>query len=239
MFAWIASLCRVDAPRYAPLRGFDAFTQQNLIWLIQFLGTLVGVSLFVGIISFGIFSFRVIPVILFELLAFWIIIEIMIWISSRSSQLELDALVPASTFSLNRLVVFGLGAGIALTVAAQMLISTVHVEIRGGSELPSETSSRVMYAIHAIVFAPLFEEILFRGFLQGAFRRVFGSWASVLLTTLIFAAIHYDSDWMLPVSLLPVSLVLCITREVSSQLGPSMLQHGLFNALSIGFEILG
>jgi len=239
MFLWIASVCRMNAPDYAPLRRLDARMQGEIFWLAGFFGFLVATSLVLTFAVAALISSGLVSAQFGEVLIFWLIIEILIWRTSQSSQLELDALLPASTFSLNRLVVFGLVAGIVLTVAAQMIIHSVQVEIRGGSELPQETSSCVIYAIQAIIFAPLFEEILFRGFIQGALRRVLGSWPSIVLTTLGFAAIHYDGDWMLPLALLPVSLVLCITREMSGQLGPSILQHGLFNALSIGFEILG
>lgn len=246
MFVWIAKLCGIAAPTYVPLRRYNAKLRVEILWLVDFLSLVLAVTVATQLVAAAVVQFGEMRSEAFAdlnlrtlsiMLASWISIEILI--RKSSSKAELDALVPPVNLSVNRLVIFGLVASLALTLALKTVLDSGQVELPIRNRLPSCTAERVMALVHFILLAPVFDEIIFRGFIQGALRRVLGTWVSIFVTGLVFAVVQYEGGVLLPVALLPVSLILCITREMSGQLGPSILQHGLFNALSIGFEILG
>jgi membrane protease YdiL (CAAX protease family) len=246
MFVWIAKLCGIAAPTYAPLRRYNAKLRVEILWLVDFLALVLAVTADTQLVaaavvsigemeseSFADLNLRTLSI----MLASWISIEIMI--RKSSSKAELDALVPPVNLSVNRLVIFGLIASLALTLVLKTVLDSGQVELPIRNRLPSCTAERVMALVHFILFAPVFYEIIFRGFIQGALRRVLGTWVSIFFTGLVFAVVQYDGGVLLPVMLLPVSLILGITREISGQLGPSFLQLVFFNALSSYLRVLG
>lgn len=81
-----------------------------------------------------------------------------------------------------------------------------------------------------VVFAPLFEEIIFRGYLFGRLRRLSGFWASAILTSLTFAVLHFQFN--VGVDVFVLSLFLCYLRERFDSIWPGMLVHVLKNGLA-------
>lgn len=82
--------------------------------------------------------------------------------------------------------------------------------------------------------APLFEEILYRGCLQSALRRIFPGWGAILATSLLFAAIHFPvvAPQMLVV-LFALSLGLGLVYERRGGLLACVVMHAGFNAFNI------
>jgi membrane protease YdiL (CAAX protease family) len=88
----------------------------------------------------------------------------------------------------------------------------------------------------AVIAAPVAEELLFRGVLQGWLRQRIGGWG-VPLSALAFGLAHmgHGLGW---VPLVGFGLA---TGFVASQTGsilPGMLVHGLFNAVSVGLLLM-
>ena len=81
-----------------------------------------------------------------------------------------------------------------------------------------------------VVFAPLFEEIIFRGYLFGRLRRLSGFWVSAILTSLTFAVLHFQFNVGIDVFIL--SLFLCYLREKFDSIWPGILVHALKNGLA-------
>ncbi len=81
-----------------------------------------------------------------------------------------------------------------------------------------------------VVIAPLAEEILFRGYLYGKLRKYLPVWFSVLLTSLLFAAVH--GQWNVAVDVFALSLVLCTLREITGNIWASFLLHVLKNGIA-------
>ncbi|MBF8262602.1 MAG: conserved putative rane protein [Parachlamydiales bacterium] len=89
-----------------------------------------------------------------------------------------------------------------------------------------------------IIFAPVIEEILFRGFLQTYLRRYFNAPAAILIASACFALFHYSNEQGLgniPIigSLFIFSIFLGYVYERQGSLLASMILHAAFNALSI------
>lgn len=81
-----------------------------------------------------------------------------------------------------------------------------------------------------VVIAPLFEELLFRGYLFGRIRTKNGFWLSAIVTSLTFAALHGQVNVGIDVFIL--SLFLCYLRERFDSVWPGVLVHAFKNGLA-------
>lgn len=92
------------------------------------------------------------------------------------------------------------------------------------------TDPYLLTLLFILVIAPVTEEILYRGLLQGALNRVFPVAISVLLTSLIFALAHpRPRDMMLA---LAIGLLAGVLREVSGTMWMPILAHVAMNTAS-------
>lgn len=87
-----------------------------------------------------------------------------------------------------------------------------------------------LLALTAIVLAPLFEETIFRGTLLPVLAMRLGPLPGVLLSGLLFAMAHISVGELAPLTVLGVGLGLVRLR--SGRLWPSVLMHGLWNAVT-------
>lgn len=95
----------------------------------------------------------------------------------------------------------------------------------------------IFYATAAIA-APIFEEILFRGFLLPSLTRYMPVWGAIGLSSLVFAAAHLSLSEVLPLTLLGMMLGLVYTR--SRNLLAPMLLHSAWNSITmLGLFLLG
>ena len=87
-----------------------------------------------------------------------------------------------------------------------------------------------LLAFTAVILAPLFEEIVFRGALLPVLARRLGSSWGVLLSALFFAMAHISLGELAPLTVLGIGLAM--VRLSSGRLLPSVLMHGLWNAVT-------
>jgi membrane protease YdiL (CAAX protease family) len=96
--------------------------------------------------------------------------------------------------------------------------------------------------IGVVIFGPLFEEVLFRGFLfKGLENSFVGGHGAVFISSLLFAGIHlqYDQTIILFI-LLPMAILLGYARLISKSLLLPILLHSINNlaaCLVVHFEI--
>ncbi|MBO9998254.1 MAG: CPBP family intramembrane metalloprotease [Cyanobacteria bacterium SID2] len=94
------------------------------------------------------------------------------------------------------------------------------------------------FFITASVLAPVFEELIFRGFLLPSLTRYVPVWGSIVLSSLVFALAHLSVSEVLPLATLGVVLGVIYTR--SRNLLAAMLMHGLWNSGTlVSLVILG
>lgn len=94
--------------------------------------------------------------------------------------------------------------------------------------LESEDSAKVaFYLTAAILIAPIWEEVVFRGILYPYCKARFGRWPGLAATSLLFGAIHFHLPSLLPLALL--GLVLGLAYERTGSLWSPILLHALFN----------
>jgi hypothetical protein len=103
-------------------------------------------------------------------------------------------------------------------------------------KLTSTPASLTFFAIVAIVLAPLFEELFFRGFVQPLLSRTFGTVAGVLITAVLFGALHgfeYSWVWQYALFISLAGAVFGFLRARTNSIIPSTVMHGCFNAVSV------
>lgn len=84
-----------------------------------------------------------------------------------------------------------------------------------------------IFFVTASIAAPVFEEIIFRGFLLPSLTRYVPVWSAIALSSLLFAVAHLSLSEVLPLATLGTVLGIVYTR--SRNLFAPMLLHSLWN----------
>ena len=103
---------------------------------------------------------------------------------------------------------------------------------------PDNPLSLLLLIVTIVFLAPIGEELLFRGFLQKHLEMAWGDITkAILLSSLFFAAIHFNPYWLIQIYLLGVLLgyIAWQTQSVIS----SIIFHVIINASSLIFTFLG
>jgi membrane protease YdiL (CAAX protease family) len=98
-----------------------------------------------------------------------------------------------------------------------------------------ELPLRIIVIIAAVIVAPVFEEMLFRGLFQSMARSYFetryGAWKAILVSSVLFAMVHANAGhWP---SLFVLSLCIGYSYEKSGSLFRPIFIHATFNAISV------
>src|SRR6187200_877246 len=104
-------------------------------------------------------------------------------------------------------------------------------------KLLTTTPSIVLFVVFGIAMAPLFEEIIFRGFIFSALSDLLGWRVAVPITTVLFAALHLTQlrgNWPAVAVILLVGYVLTIVRQRTNSVIPSVIIHTAYNAMIFG-----
>ena len=102
----------------------------------------------------------------------------------------------------------------------------------------SDGIALLLFFLTAAVAAPVFEEVLFRGFLLPSLTRYMPVWGAILFSSFIFASAHLSLSEVLPLTLLGSILAWVYTR--SRTLLSPMLIHSLWNSATLlGLFLLG
>jgi membrane protease YdiL (CAAX protease family) len=113
----------------------------------------------------------------------------------------------------------------------------VHPVLLALKESTMEPWGPAVLAIAAIVVAPLGEELLFRGLVLGAVWRLTGrAWLSVVISGVLFGAIHGQPQDILP--LCTMGVILGYVRLRTRSLVPPITAHALFNARTMIMALL-
>ena len=138
-------------------------------------------------------------------------------------------------FNLNTM---GLGcgllvAGYVIILLHNLVLLALGVDTQGDEifRIFSELESPIWFFLVGVIFAPIVEEIFFRGFLFQGFRQKYGWVTATLLSSAIFAAGHLD-----PVALIPtfvLGAVLAYVYHRSNSVWPGIILHFLVNAFGL------
>ncbi len=135
------------------------------------------------------------------------------------------------------------GGGFVVYIILSVLVTTLggllltfvdfsQTQETGFSQIASQLEYIVAF-ISLVVVAPIAEEILFRGYLFGKLKKYLPVWISILLTSLLFAAVH--GQWNVGLDVFALSIVLCVLRLMTGSLWSSIFLHMLKNGIAYYF----
>lgn len=91
-----------------------------------------------------------------------------------------------------------------------------------------------LFLIAFVLLPPLFEETLFRGWMiPGLAASRLGTTGAVVVSSLLFAAVHLQYDWIDMTVVLAMGLALGGTRVATDSVWPPMVLHGLINGVAV------
>jgi hypothetical protein len=153
-----------------------------------------------------------------------------------------------------RWVDLALGAGFAVAVTIVVAIITAvltaidkHLLPGGRADVTDPIDNGailglvVLYFI-AVVGAPFFEELFFRGLVQGTLTARWGAWVGIVVQALLFGLVHLDpgNGWGnvgVYLIITTVGTVLGMIRHYSKRLPPGMFTHAGYNAIIVTIAV--
>lgn len=81
------------------------------------------------------------------------------------------------------------------------------------------------------LITPLLEEVLHRGVVYGRLRKYMGTWPAIVLSALIFAALHFNIVQFIYAFLL--GIVFALFMEKTGRLYPAIIAHMVANGLAV------
>lgn len=90
---------------------------------------------------------------------------------------------------------------------------------------------RIVIVVAAVIFAPLAEEVIFRGYLYGVTKRYTERWFATLFTAVLFACVHVHLGSFLPLMLL--GILFALAYEQTGSLLVPIFMHALFNGFNV------
>lgn len=106
----------------------------------------------------------------------------------------------------------------------------------------TDAVATTLMVISAVVFAPILEEIIFRGLVQSALLAWLGwqsRWLAIFIAAAVFSLIHAGvASWHVLPGLFILGLILGWLYEKHGSLLPSVVLHVLFNLANIGLGLL-
>jgi len=136
---------------------------------------------------------------------------------------------------------FAAVGGVALALGLAFLATLLHTpQVASPIEkLVNSRSTLALFVITAVIVAPFFEELLFRGFIQPLLSRTFGVIAGVLATAVLFGALHapeYSWAWQYALVVTLAGAVFGWLRARTNSVVPGTVMHGFYNlAFVIGY----
>lgn len=115
----------------------------------------------------------------------------------------------------------------AVTTFVLARLNERHVPIDG----PTDPLLVGLLATNLIVFAPIAEECLFRGWIYTGLRRRLRFGTTLFATAFLFAAIHWDRRHM--VLVLPLAFALGFIREQTGSIRPTVALHASYNLVIV------
>lgn len=141
--------------------------------------------------------------------------------------------VPIS--AIIKAVIIGVLIYFAMVVVIAFIDPTIHQAVRhifasGLITLPGVIASIVA----ASFFAPIAEELLFRGVIYRSLDHKWGFWPAALMSSTLFGAMHYHPEHLIwPIATGILGLVLCRMTKIYGSIIPALAFHSVYNFIGI------
>ncbi len=130
-----------------------------------------------------------------------------------------------------------LGA-LVYSFAATAALGYLYPQSQSWFTLPSNRIDRLMLFVLAVGFAPITEELLFRGWIYTSLRFSFGVWPAMLVSAALFGGAHYEDTHLYALAVFPVGVALAAIRERTESVKASMLFHAVNNIIAFSAAAL-
>jgi membrane protease YdiL (CAAX protease family) len=144
------------------------------------------------------------------------------------------------------LIAFPLVQGVGLVWQALLGWAGLPVETPDNIQVFLDLHSpllRVIFALLAIVVAPIGEELVFRAGLFRYFLGRFPRWLALFLPALVFGALHLTRAPLESLGslgpLVALGIILSLAYERTGRIGTAIVAHALFNLIMVGLVLLG
>lgn len=149
----------------------------------------------------------------------------------------------------------GVAVGLLCLLGQRIIVLGIATVAEGlGAELPvvQETFRTIaqrpgavpLFVVTTVVFAPLAEEILFRGVLFQGLRQRTGFWVAALVSALLFTLPHLAegggvfASGVITSGILPLGIVFAALVERRGNLAPAIVAHATYNAIGVAVLVL-
>ena len=141
------------------------------------------------------------------------------------------------TFSY--LVVFMVGLITISAITTQLGIESLEEGSEFAKSLITPNTNLVLLIIAIGILQPIFEEVIFRGFLFEHLVRRWGGIIAIMTTSAIFSVVHAQYNiYILIIVLLPMSIFLGYTRWKTKSLMPAIILHCTNNSITLAATLL-
>ena len=129
----------------------------------------------------------------------------------------------------NMYLIAGIGLAIVLVPLGNLLPMPKDVPI---DEFFRTARDAYILSLFGVFFAPVFEEVFFRGLLYPVVARRFGFYPAIVITAILFAFIHASQlrySWGPVLIIFLVGIALTTVRAVKKSLSATVLMHMAYN----------
>lgn len=126
------------------------------------------------------------------------------------------------------------GLGLSFFVAVIQYITVSNSADTPFEKMLQDPASRIAMGLFSVTVAPVAEELFFRGFLQPLCVATMGVFPGILVTSILFGALHlaqYGFIWQIGVLLTAVGFLLGTVRHLTGSTRASSIVHIAFNTL--------
>ena len=125
------------------------------------------------------------------------------------------------------------GPVLAVTLSVAGVLLKAPTENSLIEDLITNRASLALFIVFGVVFAPIFEELLFRGFLLPLLARSMGAWPGILMTALLFGLLHGAQNhwaWQQVTLIGLAGVAFGFTRYRTGSTTAGFLMHAAYNA---------
>lgn len=146
---------------------------------------------------------------------------------------------------LGAVVVVTVGLGLVLALLLQLLgmeVPVVQQELRDAARDPQTAP---IFVVSAMVVAPVFEELFFRGMVFPAIAKRLGLWAGIVLSAIVFGLVHLNQAGdllggsLLLLRLVPLGILFGWLYHWRGTIVVPMIVHSIFNGASVALLLAG
>ena len=104
-------------------------------------------------------------------------------------------------------------------------------ELPGSTSWESSRSALVLSFISICILTPIYEELLFRGYILDSINRIHGKWPAILLSSLLFGLVHLD-PYIIGMATIG-GVIYGWIRIRTGSLIPGIVAHAMWNTMAL------